>query len=66
MKTKYITFELDDLLISAVGQYDEENDIIEVVDYECDREVDDCLDEIILDYSAQLLREKFERDELEF
>ena len=65
-KVKYVDFELDGHFIEGQGEYDEETDTMLNIDYQCNLEVDDEMDDIIIDHCNQLLREKFDHDELEF
>lgn len=66
MSTKTVDFTIEEYFVFATGEWDEETETVMNIEYECNLEVDDEMDEIILDYSDRLLREKFDRDELNF
>lgn len=58
MKIKTVDFEIDGYSVFATGEYFPEYSCIDNIQYQCNMEVDDEMDEIILDYCRKLLKEK--------
>lgn len=66
MNNKSIDFTIDEYSVYATGEYCEITDTVLNIEYECNMPVDEAMDNIILDFSDRLLKEKFHFDELEF